>query len=249
MKTEKGAIAHRRGGFTFKRFFVAHDRCGMKVTTDGILLGSWTAIGGSCRRVLDIGTGTGLLALMLAQRSGDDVVLDAVEIDDAAALQAQENAAASPWPQRIRVFRKDIKAFGQENPGGYEVIVSNPPYFEQGCECRDTPRAKARYTAALSHRDLLCCADALLAPQGAFSLILPVAQAASLQETAREIGWFVRRRAWVSHREGRSPYVTLLELVKTPCSTDETHLFIREPDGRSYTEAFKHLTRDFYLSF
>lgn len=248
MEKEKENRTHRGGGFTFKRFFVAHDKCGMKVTTDGILLGSWAAVSERCRRVLDIGTGSGLLALMLAQRSADDVMLDAVEIDEDAALQASENVATSPWPLRIRVFQTDINAFAEDHSGGYDLIISNPPYFELGCECRDTLRSTARYTATLDHQSLLCCADALLAPEGAFSLILPIAQAASLLDAAQKLGWFVRRRAWVSDRKGRSPYVTLLELVKAPCSANEEYLFIREPDGRSYTECFRRLTGDFYLS-
>lgn len=229
MDKEKENRPHRRGGFTFKRFFVAHDKCGMKVTTDGIMLGSWAAVSERCRRVLDIGTGTGLLALMLAQRSADDVTLDAVEIDEDAALQASENVAASPWPRRIRVFQTDINAFAEGHSGGYDLIISNPPYFELGCECRDTLRSKARYTATLDHQSLLRCADALL-------------------DVAQKLGWFVRRRAWVSDREGRPPYVTLLELVKAPCLVNEEYLFIREPDGRCYTECFRRLTGDFYLS-
>lgn len=121
-----------RNGFTFKQFFVAHDRCAMKVGTDGILLGAWAPIA-QVKHVLDIGTGSGLLALMLAQRTDDRVMLDAVELDEEAAAQARENVATSPWGARIQVHLGDIQRWQPAQTRRYELIVSNPPFLQKVC--------------------------------------------------------------------------------------------------------------------
>ncbi|SQI41949.1 tRNA1(Val) (adenine(37)-N6)-methyltransferase [Leminorella richardii] len=249
MTNKEQRPSYRPGGFTFKQFFVAHDKCGMKVTTDGIVLGSWAAINEQCHRVLDIGTGSGLLVLMLAQRSASSTKLDAVDIDESAVSQARENVLASPWSSRIQIFHTDISTFVAQQAGGYDAIVCNPPYYPQGCECRDAPREKARYATGLRHADLLAYAKRLLKPEGAFSLMLTTAPAEALLVQAAQDGWFIRRRTHVSDRVGRAPYLTLLELTRAPCSGDEQYLFIREEDGGNYTKAYRALTKDFYLFF
>ena len=144
----------RRDGFTFKQFFVAHDRCAMKVGTDGILLGAWAPVAG-VKRILDIGTGSGLVALMLAQRTEEHVTIDAVELDAQAAEQASENVAESPWASRMRVECADILAWAPEQTARYDLIVSNPPYYEPGVECGSPEREQARYTSSLDHKALL----------------------------------------------------------------------------------------------
>ena len=117
----------RRNGFTFKQFFVAHDRCAMKVGTDGILLGAWAPVAG-VKRILDIGTGSGLLALMLAQRTDESVTVDAVELDSDAAAQAQENVTQSPWADRVTVQAEDVQHWAARQTVKYDLIISNPPY-------------------------------------------------------------------------------------------------------------------------
>lgn len=117
--SQSGSVL-RRNGFTFKQFFVAHDRCAMKVGTDGILLGAWAPVA-DVKRILDIGTGSGLLALMLAQRTDDNVPIDAVELDAGAAMQAQENVAHSPWPHRITVHTDDIQRWAPRRSGSRRV--------------------------------------------------------------------------------------------------------------------------------
>ncbi|MBK5143456.1 methyltransferase [Budviciaceae bacterium BWR-B9] len=247
MKQGKDKPLLRRGGFTFKQFFVGHDRCGMKVTTDGVILGTWTNVG-SCQRILDIGTGTGLLALMLAQRSESQAMIDAVEIDLAACQQAQENVQASPWHQRIRVFHQDIADYAEIADNGYDLIISNPPYFPEGTDCRDESRAKARYTHILSHQNLLMYVDKLLAPQGRFSVMLPCASGEQLEKQALDMGWFVARRTWVCDVPDKAPYIVLLELSKIPLICDEQKLVTHQPGRKDYTEAFKQLAKDFYLA-
>ncbi len=120
-----------RNGFTFKQFFVAHDRCAMKVGTDGILLGAWAPIA-QVKHVLDIGSGSGLLALMLAQRTDDRVMLDAVELDEEAAAQARENVATSPWGADPGASG-DIQRWQPAQTRRYELIVSNPPFLQKVC--------------------------------------------------------------------------------------------------------------------
>lgn len=164
--SQSGSVL-RRNGFTFKQFFVAHDRCAMKVGTDGILLGAWAPVA-DVKRILDIGTGSGLLALMLAQRTDDNVPIDAVELDDGAAMQAQENVAHSPWPHRITVHTDDIQHWAPRQTVRFDLILSNPPYYEPGVECATPQREQARYTATLDHQTLLAIAADCITEDGLF---------------------------------------------------------------------------------
>lgn len=144
----------RRRGFACKQFFVAHDRCAMKVGTDGVLLGGWAPCE-NARRILDIGTGSGLVALMLAQRSLPDTRIDAVDIDADAAAQAAENFLASPWSDRMQVFHQDIGEFTAACPESrYALIVSNPPYFALAVACRDSAR---KLPVTPHHWNILSC--------------------------------------------------------------------------------------------
>lgn len=137
----------------------------MKVGTDGILLGAWAPVAG-VKRILDIGTGSGLQALMLAQRTEEHVTIDAVELDPQAARQASENAADSPWAERIRVECADVLTWAPEQTARYDLIVSNPPYFTPGVECGTPEREQARYTGSLDHKALLTSAAELISEEG-----------------------------------------------------------------------------------
>lgn len=235
----------RANGFTFKQFFVAHDRCAMKVGTDGVLLGAWAPVA-NVQRVLDIGTGSGLIALMLAQRTADTVQVDAVELDAAAAQQAQENVAASPWPERIHVYQADILQWKTQCEQRYSLIVSNPPYFSPGSECASPERASARYTTDLNHETLLGCAEQLIAEEGFFCVILPEPAGNALVETALQRGWHLRFRTDVSDNETRPPNRVMLALSPKAGEQMLDRMTIRGPDQR-YSEAHCSLTRDFYL--
>ena len=128
--------------FQFKQFTVWHDKCAMKVGTDGVLLGAWTSVE-SAHRILDIGTGTGLVALMLVQRSLPDANIVALEIDEAAVGQARENIIRSPWKERVEVVQADFRKYRSSDK--FDVIVSNPPYFVDSLECPDRQRTAARH--------------------------------------------------------------------------------------------------------
>lgn len=203
----------RRDGFTFKQFFVAHDRCAMKVGTDAIFTGAWAPVA-EATRILDIGTGSGLLALMLAQRTKNHVTIDAVELDAQAAGRASENAAESPRAGRINVKCADVLARAPEQTARYDLIVSNPPYFEPGVECGTPEREQARYTGSLDHKSLLTSAAELIAEEGFFCVVLPESTGNTFIEIAQQIGWKLRLRTDISDTEGRLPHRVLLALSR-----------------------------------
>lgn len=235
----------RRDGFTFKQFFVAHDRCAMKVGTDGILLGAWAPLP-QTGRILDIGSGSGVVALMLAQRSSPETFIDAVELDAEASAQAQENAAASPWSERIRVITADINDVAAHASHRYALIVSNPPYFTTGKACRTEARARARYTDSLPHEQLLQCAHNLLATDGRFCVVLPSLVAESFTVLAQQTGWTLCQQLRVSETVERQDHRVLLMLSVGGARLPDKSLTIRDAEGH-YSSDFCALTRNFYL--
>lgn len=235
----------RRNGFTFKQFFIAHDRCAMKVSTDGILLGAWAPVA-RVTRILDIGAGSGLLALMLAQRTPESVQIDAVELDADAAEQALQNVQASPWPQRVSLYAADALVWSQQQTQRYELIVSNPPYYEKGVECATPAREQARYTTTLDHDALLNCAAQLITEEGFFCVILPAAVGESFTQQALAQGWHLRLRTDVAETQERLPHRVLLAFSPRAGECFCDRLIIRGPD-QHYSAAYCGLTQDFYL--
>src|SRR6266850_1577807 len=148
-----------RGPFTFKQFIVHHDRCAMKVGTDAVLLGAWAGAAGA-KTILDIGTGSGIIALMLAQRTPSYARIDAVEIEQSDFLQASENAQNSPWPEKIIVHHTSIQEYQTDSQ--YDLIICNPPYFINSLLPPSPFRKQARHAALLPNRDLLTAVKRLL---------------------------------------------------------------------------------------
>lgn len=228
--------------FAFKKFVIRHDRCAMKVGTDGVLLGAWTDIHHS-RRILDVGTGTGLIALMLAQRC-EKAQVTAIDIDTDAVSQAQENIADSPWKDRVEAMQQDICSYSTEER--FDTIVSNPPYFVDSLECPDNQRTLARHANTLDAERLLGKVTELLLDDGLFSLILPADQADHIIRMAAEKGLYLSHYTAVITRPGLPPKRVLMEFRKTEgsCKTDE---LIVELDRHVYSEDYIALTKDFYL--
>lgn len=246
IESVKEGMPLRRDGFTFRQFFAAHDRCAMKVGTDGVLLGAWTPLG-KTGRVLDIGTGCGLIALMVAQRANPEVRIDAVELDPAAAGQAEENFAASPWASRLRCINANILDYlAEDRIAGYGLIVSNPPFFPVGLATRSAERDRARYTATLTHQRLLDAARRLVAPDGLFSLILPMAIGEQVIAMARLGGWHLRFRTDVADNAKKPFHRILLGFAPRQGDMTYTTLLLRDGDGR-YSAAYRALTGGFYL--
>ena len=228
--------------FAFKQFTVRHDRCAMKVGTDGVLLGAWTDLSHS-RRILDIGTGTGLIALMLAQRCMD-ARITAIDLDSAAVEQAQENIQASPWKDRIEALQQDICTY---HPNGtFDTIVSNPPYFIDSLKCPDGQRSTARHTDTLDADRLIGKVSELLTSDGRFSIILPAEQTEDLIRVADEKGLHPSRQTWVITRPGLSPKRILMEFRKIPVTLQPDELVI-ELERHVYSEEYIALTKEFYL--
>jgi tRNA1Val (adenine37-N6)-methyltransferase len=225
--------------FKFKQFTVHHDRCGMKVGTDGTLLGAW-ARGGN--RILDIGTGSGLIALMMAQRFPKALVTG-IDIDGIAAGQAMENVAASPFHGRIDIICQDViqlPASVQDGHDSYDAIVSNPPYFADSLCSPDGQRTLARHAATLTYRTLASCCRRLLAERGELSVVIPADQKGRMEAEATLAGFFKSRECAVKTSPQKPPKRWLLAFRKHPDRTEHTELTIG-------SEEYMELTKDFYL--
>lgn len=228
--------------FAFKQFTIRHDRCAMKVGTDGVLLGSVAPVDGALR-VLDVGTGTGLIALMLAQRNAQ-ARIDGVEIDREAAAQATENVSASPWSDRVVIRCADFNEFTPD--ALYDVVVSNPPYFVDSLLAPDKGRSQARHAAGLRFEDLLEGVVRCLRPQGVFSLILPTDVKDLFISLAEERGLYVNRMLWIQTTPTAEPKRIILNLSFQPTGIEESSLIV-ELERHRYSEEYISLTKDFYL--
>lgn len=230
--------------FQFRHFIVFHDKCSMKVNTDGVLLGAW-ADADNVNRALDVGTGSGLIALMIAQRS--EALIDAVEIDPPAALQASENALRSPWKDRIQVHAGSFQQFASLSGKKYDLIVSNPPYFRNALKPKDKRRSKARHDLSLTHEELLKGAASLLATQGKFCVIMPYQERDGFAELASIYRLYCHRFTVVKTTPRAVFSRVLMSFGSIPAVTPvRTELTIHEADG-SYSEDYRELTGDFYL--
>ena len=236
--------------FRFKQFTVWHDRCAMKVGTDGVLLGAWAPANSftpnPLPRILDIGTGSGLIALMLAQRF-PEASIDAIDIDEAAVEQARENFAVSPWPDRLHAYQAKV----QEWQGSYNLIVSNPPYFQNSLKNPDKGRQTARHTDTLSYAELLRHSARLLTEKGLLALVLPAEAEQEVRGLAAAELLSLTRVTRVYSKESKPARRVLLGFEKsisrdTDISITEDSLVLEnEIGGRS--AAYQELTKDFYL--
>ena len=233
--------------FRFKQFIVRQGETAMKVGVDSVLLGAWTNPD-KTTRILDVGAGTGLLALMLAQRFSD-AVIDAVEIEREAYHQALENVDGSPWNRRIRVICDDFLNYTTYCSSHYDLIISNPPYFTASLKSLDTKRNVARHNDSLPPRSLLDGSAKLLSTDGILAVVLPPAEASLLMNEVTSYGLFVKRILHVQSLPSKPVCRMLLELSKTKCLPEEIYLCIEKLDRSDYTDEYKQLTKEFYLKF
>lgn len=235
------------GNFRFKRFEVSHDGPAMKVGTDGVLLGAWCTVAEGTARALDIGTGTGVIALMLAQRGeGWGMSVDAAEVEAGVAAQARRNFETSPWSDRMRVHNVAVQELAGE--AGYELIVSNPPYFDESLLPPDPARMAARHTKLLTHAELAAAAARLLAPEGVLAVVLPYVHAENFIALAGAGGLNLSRRTDVCTTPGAIPKRALLEFRCTPAGACRETLVVQVAH-ETYTDHYRALTKDFYLKF
>lgn len=244
--------------FRFKQFTIDDSRSALKVGTDGVLLGAWLRIDGTQRHILDVGTGSGVIAVMMAQRSAGATVIG-IDIDAPSVEDAKANMAASPWADRIAAFVSDFRGFGlAEHPQAflaqckYDIVVSNPPFFVNSLKAPDSRRSDARHNDALTHKDLIEGAVRILSERGRLALILPCAEADLFIKEAAVSGLSLSRICRVSTLEGGEPRRSLMEFTLCDASNasaapvEESLAIQNESD---FTLGYKSLTKDFYLKF
>ena len=231
--------------FTFKQFTVSQDRCAMKIGTDGVLLGAWASINHKPFSILDIGTGTGILSLMLAQRTFAETI-EAIEIDDNAFEQAAENFENSPWADRLFCYHAGFIEFIEEVDDKYDLIVSNPPFQSEDYKTDNTQRDLARFTDALPFDHLLYGTSKLLSENGKAAFIIPFSEEDNFIALASKFNLYPNRLTRVKGTPSTDIKRSLLEFSFNETNIDTSELII-EIGRHDYTEDYINLTKDFYL--
>lgn len=248
------------GVFRFKKFEVVNERSAMKVNTDGVLLGAAMTISPSDRTMLDVGTGTGTIALMAAQRLSSVILsspvilnevknprIDAIDIDEASASEASANFINSPWNSILKAHHLPLEEFAASTETVYDLIFSNPPYFEDSLTAPDERKSTARHTSdGLSYRDIFEFAKDRLSANGRVSLVLPADQEAALTRYARMCGLYLFRILRVRTVPRKAPSRIIAEFSSTRCAELSEELLTIQDEGK-YTQEYLSLTRDFYL--
>jgi len=242
---KEGMVKPKTEPFRFKQFAIQQDECAMKVGTDGVLLGAWVPLE-DARRILDIGTGTGVIAIMLAQRSAE-ARIQGVEVDEASCKQAAQNMAACPWADRLEAVHQPIQEFTRNHPGAYDLLVCNPPFFTGGTFSGKDRRDAVRHTTKLPHGDLLAAARELLNPAGRLAVVLPHIEGLRFIELAEQYQLYGRRLTRVFTKPGKPVERLLILLSKKPGQLIESELTIQDQEPESWTPLYRNLTRDFYL--
>lgn len=231
--------------FDFKEFTVNQDQCAMKIGTDGVLLGAWTSVDHNPLSVLDIGAGTGILSLMLAQRSQAKTI-EAIEIDDDAFEQCAENFENSPWADRLFCFHASLLEYIEAVDDEFDLIICNPPFYLEDYKTKDTARDTARFQDAMPFEHLIFAAVNLLAEKGVFSVVIPNKEEEKFIDLALEFGLFPNRILRVKGNPEADVKRSLIE-----CSFQKKKIKISQliiENGRhNYTEDYINLTKDFYL--
>lgn len=230
--------------FRFKQFTVFHDKCAMKVGIDGVLLGAWTDVS-NAESILDVGTGSGLIALMLAQRS--EATVTAIDIDADAVIQANENIENSVWKSKISATQITIQELAESTDTKFDLIVSNPPFFVNSLKAPEEKRNTARHTDTLTHEELIDNALKLISKKGRISIILPVEEGTKCIEYAFSRKLFCKRVVKVQPRPEKPTHRLLIELTPVECETQSSELCIENGERHSYTEEFSTLLRSYYL--
>ncbi len=232
--------------FYFKQFKVQDRMSTMKVGTDAVLLGASVETG-EAAEILEVGTGCGVIALILAQRS--PARIDAIEVDEKSVLQARENVNNSPWVKRISVFHQSFQVFASQADKKYDLIVSNPPFFTNSLKSPHQKRNISRHNDSLSFRELIICADQVIKKDGSLWVILPDKESNEFITTAMNKGFFVKKILKILPKPGRVPQRNIMQFIKDgTADTVIEYLAIRNPDD-SYSREYMELTKEYYLDF
>lgn len=230
--------------FHFKQFSIDDSCCAMKIGTDGVLLGAWSNVDG-VNSVLDVGTGSGLIALMIAQKT-ENTIITGIDIDEQAIIQARENIGRSIWVERMSVMKCDFNNPVELDGLKFDLIISNPPFFSEDIRSADEKRNMARNTVSLPISNLINNSDTLLDENGRLTLVMPPELAAMAIGEAAMHSLFLTKRCDVLTKPDTPAKRTLLEFSRTITQTKRTTLSIYDNDG-TYSSCFKQLTQDFYL--
>jgi len=232
--------------FEFKQFAVQQDRCAMKIGTDAVLLGAWCPINNHPFSILDIGAGTGILSLMLAQRS-NAAQIDAIEIDDEAYEQCVENFESSPWGDRLFCFHAGLDEFLNEPEDEYDLIISNPPFYSENYKTDSTQRDLARFQEAMPFEDLIEAARLLLSENGIFAVIIPFKEEEKFIDLCAEVELYPIKVTRVKGTPTTEVKRSLLAFKRYELSVLTADELIIETARHQYTEDYTALTKDFYL--
>jgi len=237
----------RNNYFQFKQFRIIQERSAMKVGMDGVLLGAWTDPSGATR-ILDIGAGTGLIALMMAQKN-NLAQIDAIEVDQDAFNEAVQNIQLSNWVERIHPKLCSFQIFAERTDRKYDLIVSNPPFFTNGVKAPVENRAQARHSDSLPLDVLISGAANRLAEKGRITLVLPIENLPEIGALADSNKLFISRLCRVKPNPIKADFRILIELTNEECTIQEENLMIEFEKHHDYTPEYKALTKDFYLKF
>lgn len=230
-------------GFQFKQFSVEDGHSSMKVGTDALLLGAWADISG-CRRILEVGTGCGVIALMLAQRSTAEIT--AIDIHAGSVEDARLNFSYSPWSKRLTAIEISLRKYCDPHPGSFDLIVTNPPYFANSLRSPHHNRNLSRHDESLGLPELLRCTDLLLESNGRLCLIIPASEAGFLEQQARTYKLHLFKKTEITMREGKKASRILYEFRKSMCvSPVKSTIIIRNADNE-YTMEYRELTGSYY---
>ena len=233
--------------FQFKQFRIVHERSAMKVGVDGVLLGAWADVRGA-ERILDIGSGTGLIALMMAQRNST-ALIDAVEIEPDAFQESMFNIQQSPWGERINVTCCSFQELVESASLKYDLIISNPPFFDNGVRASLESRAQARHSDGLPLNELILGVAGLLDQCGRAALILPAESLFNLQRLVPLNGLFISRVCRVKPNPQKPVFRILVEISKFESVLQEEELVIEFETHFDFTPEYRELTKEFYLKF
>ncbi len=235
--------------FEFKEFRVEQDQCAMKVCTDACLFGAWAAsyineFETNPTSILDIGAGTGLLSLILAQACSAKI--DAIEIETGAATQAAVNVKASPWKDRINMIQLDLQSFKKNEPL-YDFIISNPPFYEQDLKSPNANKNIAHHSEGLTYNELIASVKQILSPKGNFAVLLPFERKATFLAMAEKEGFYVKESTDVHQTEKHPPFRTMLLLSSSPTEIKTNSIVIKI--NNEYSSEFRALLTPYYLPF
>lgn len=230
--------------FRFKNFTLNQDYCAMKVGTDGVLIGAWAKTPDG--NVLDIGCGTGLIGIMIAQRN-QNCIIDSIDIDKNAYLQTTENIERCAWNDRIKAHQTSLENFNPNKK--YQLIISNPPFFVDATKSKNEAKNRARHTDELSFNELISKSSKILDERGVFCLVLPTSEGNPFVELALKHGLFLNRICYVKPNYIKESKRVLMEFSFQEKNIKQEFLTIETEKRHHYTEEYRNLTKDFYLNF